>query len=81
MAVVLDSRFGAVIVLDGQSHYPPRRDVDHHGEMHLALGGGMFGDLVDPEPGRSGAEWEFPRYEQAGSVGNSCSQGGRPTVG
>ena len=46
----VDDELGTHVIGDRPADHPTAPGVDHDGEVDLALGGGMLGDIGDPQP-------------------------------
>jgi len=49
----IGDELGADVICDRPAHTAAGPGVDHRSEIHLALPGGVFGDVHDPEPVRA----------------------------
>ena len=74
----VDDELGADVIGDRPADHPPAPGVDHDGQIDLAVGGGMFGDVAHPQPvgsvtGSDGSPDPPPAWRQGPG---ECNPGG-----
>ena len=73
----VDDELGPHVVADGPAHHHPAERLQHHGEVDLAVAGGMLGDVHHPQPVRFG-HIELPVHEIFGRLGGRVAAGAAP---
>jgi hypothetical protein len=73
----VDDELGAHVIADRPAHHHSAERLQHHGQVNLAVAGGMLGDVHHPQPVRFG-HIERPVHEVLGRLGVGIPAGATP---